>query len=245
MEGGPDGTSSGGIRGTSQQIAGASTPVVGASPVARIPKLKGPEATPQVATVVRHQNVVIRKIISDDGTDLQGKTIEEMELKEFEAFKSFRAMRKLQSQRQPQKEKEWDRVSVHTDQTEYSDEQGKESTLHEKRSSMKERDAGRPSNAKDTHKRQEKYPKVAEAKQYNQAFKNQTFRSPFTDDINEISIPKGLKGPRVPPYDGTGDPDDHVSNFQLVIKMLPMDLKLSSLNLAGTLYGSARYWLAS
>lgn len=68
-------------------------------------------------------------------------------------------------------------------------------------------------------------PEVVEAKQYQQDFKNLNFRSPFIDDINKAPIPKGLKGMRIPPYDGTGDPDDHVSNFQWAIKMILMDPK--------------------
>ena len=46
-------------------------------------------------------------------------------------------------------------------------------------------------------------------------------------------------------YDGTGDPDDHVHNFQWAIKIIPMNPKLWSLYFAGTLDGSVRYWLAS
>ncbi|CAH1427254.1 unnamed protein product [Lactuca virosa] len=100
MEDRPDATSSGVIRGTLQQIASAITPAIGASPFASIQNHEGPEATLQVATVVRHQNVVAGKIISDEGMNLQGKTTKEMKLEEFEAFKSFRAMRKLQRKRQ-------------------------------------------------------------------------------------------------------------------------------------------------
>nr|KAJ0212586.1 hypothetical protein LSAT_V11C400181580 [Lactuca sativa] len=96
----------------------------------------------------------------------------------------------------------------------------------------------------DTYKRQEKLTEVIEAKQYNQAFKNLYICSPFTDNINETPIPKGLKGPRVPPYDDTGDLDDHVSNLQWVIRMIPIDPRLWSLYFAGTLDRSARYWLA-
>ncbi|CAH1435729.1 unnamed protein product [Lactuca virosa] len=119
MEDGPDGTSSGVIRGTLQQTADTSTQADEASPVARMQNLEGPEATPQVATVVRHQNTVTRKFVSDERTDLQGKTTEEVELDEFEA------LRKLQSDKRLQKEKEWDRVSVHTDQMEDSSEEEK------------------------------------------------------------------------------------------------------------------------
>ncbi|CAI9274035.1 unnamed protein product [Lactuca saligna] len=137
MEEGPDGTSSGVIRGTSQQIVGASTLAVGASPVARMQNLEGI--------------------------------------------------------------------------------------------------------AQDAHEKQEKLPEVTKAKRYNQDFKNLNFCSPFTDDINETSIPKWLKGPRVPPYDGTTNPNDHVSSFQWGIKMIPKDPKLWSLYFGGTLEGSARY----
>lgn len=49
----------------------------------------------QVTTVVSHQNIVAGKFIRDEGANLQGKTVEEMELEEFEAFKIFRAMRKI------------------------------------------------------------------------------------------------------------------------------------------------------
>ena len=58
-------------------------------------------------------------------------------------------------------------------------------------------------------------------------------------------VPPGLKGPRVKSYDGTGDPDDHVSNFQWAVRMLPMSPNLWCLYFAGTLEGSARYWLSS
>ncbi|CAH1435674.1 unnamed protein product [Lactuca virosa] len=92
--------------------------------------------------MVRHQNIVAEKFDNDEGAILQGKTTEEMELEEFEAFKSFRVMRKLQSERQLQKENEWDRVSFHTAQTEDSDEEEKESGPREKRSSKKERNVG-------------------------------------------------------------------------------------------------------
>lgn len=40
--------------------------------------LEGLEATPQIATVVKHQNVVVGKFISDEGANLQGKTVEEI-----------------------------------------------------------------------------------------------------------------------------------------------------------------------
>ncbi|KAL4574616.1 hypothetical protein LXL04_021451 [Taraxacum kok-saghyz] len=68
-----------------------------------------------------------------------------------------------------------------------------------------------------------------EAKKYHEAFEELDFRSPFTDDINETPVPHGLKGPRIRMYDGTGDPDDHVHNFQWAIKMIPMNPKLWSL----------------
>lgn len=48
----------------------------------------------------------------------------------------------------------------------------------------------------------------------------------FTDNRNNTSILVGLKEPRVKPYDGIGDPDNHVSNFQWEIKMIPMNPKL-------------------
>lgn len=63
-------------------------------------------------------------------------------------------------------------------------------------------------------------------KEYNGTLWKSNFRNPFTNGINDTPIPVGLKGPRVKPYDGTGDPDDHVSNFQWEIKMIPMNLKL-------------------
>ncbi|CAI9266802.1 unnamed protein product [Lactuca saligna] len=87
--------------------------------------LEGPEAT------VRHQNEVVGRLVSNEGTSLQGKTIEEVELEEFEAFRSFSAMRKLQNERQLKKDKEWDRVLVHIDRTEDSDEERKESDPRE------------------------------------------------------------------------------------------------------------------
>ena len=65
-------------------------------------------------------------------------------------------------------------------------------------------------------KGQDRYltPEAREARRYNREFEKLNFRSPFTDDINETPVPKGLIGPRIKMYDGTGDPDDHVSNFQ-------------------------------
>lgn len=42
-----------------------------------------------------------------------------------------------------------------------------------------------------------------------QGFDILNFINSFTDDINETPISVGLKRPRVKPYDGTRDPDDH------------------------------------
>lgn len=54
-----------------------------------------------------------------------------------------------------------------------------------------------------------------------------------------------LKGPIVKPYEGIGDPDAHVSNFQWAIKMIPMNPKLWSLYFAGALDGLEQYWLTN
>lgn len=54
---------------------------------------------------------------------------------------------------------------------------------------------------KNTKQDQGKPLEVVEAKRYYQTFNNLNFRSPFTNGINEKPIPKGLKGPRVTPYD--------------------------------------------
>ncbi|CAI9272866.1 unnamed protein product [Lactuca saligna] len=181
-----------------------------ASPIARMQTLEGPEATLQVTTVVRHQSTVAGNFVSDERANSQGKTTEEVEFDEFETFKSFRVMRKLQSEKRLQKE--WDRVSVHTDQTEDYNKEENESYPHGKRSSKNEKDVDRLPDAENAYRKQDKLPEVIEAKQYNQAFKSLNFRSPFTNDINETPIPKGLKWTRVPPYDDTGDPDNHVCN---------------------------------
>lgn len=148
--------------------------------------------------MVRYQGATVGKFVSNEGADLQGKTAKEIELDEFKAFQRFRALRKSQSEKQLQKEKEWDWVSVHTDQKEDSIEGEKESSPRGKSLSKDAKDADQLSNAKNTYKKQEKPPEVIEAKKYNQAFKNINFRSLFTDDINETPIPKGFKGPRVP-----------------------------------------------
>ncbi|KAL4580286.1 hypothetical protein LXL04_016473 [Taraxacum kok-saghyz] len=65
------------------------------------------------------------------------------------------------------------------------------------------------------------------------------------DDINECPVSRGLKGPRVKMYTGVGDPDDHIANFRWAIKMILMDPRLWSLYVAGTLDGSAQYWIES
>lgn len=80
--------------------------------------------------------------------------------------------------------------------------------------------------------------KKVKQKEYNRSLGKLNFRNPFTDDISGTPIPVGLKGPRVKPYDGTGYPDGHVSNFQWAIKIIPTNSKLWCLYFAGTLDGS-------
>lgn len=54
---------------------------------------------------------------------------------------------------------------------------------------------------------------MEQAKEYNKAFGGINFRPPFTDGLNNTSIPIGMKAPRFNPYDSTRYPYDHVSNF--------------------------------
>ncbi|CAI9297876.1 unnamed protein product [Lactuca saligna] len=122
MEGGPKGASSGAICGNLQQIVSTSTLAGGSSLVARV----------------------------DEGANLEGKMAEEMELDEFETFKSFRAIRILKNKRQLQKKKEWDRILVHIDQTEDSNEEEKEESPRGKRLSKDEEDVDRLSNTENT-----------------------------------------------------------------------------------------------
>ncbi|KAL4564204.1 hypothetical protein LXL04_028260 [Taraxacum kok-saghyz] len=127
------------------------------------------------------------------------------------------------SKRKKTTEDDLDRVSVHTCLSGGLDEEVEAIKIPEKRP-IKQL-ANKPSLKKP--KAQAKTKEAIEAKKYHEAFEELDFRSPFTDEINETPVPKGLKGPRIRMYDGTGDPDDH------------------SLYFAGTLDGSARYWLAS
>lgn len=71
------------------------------------------------------------------------------------------------------------------------------------------------------------------------------FKSLFTDEIKNTLIPVGLKGVRVKSYDGSRVTNDHVANFNMATKMIPLDPKLWSLYFVGTLDGSSRYWQVS
>ncbi|CAH1447443.1 unnamed protein product [Lactuca virosa] len=136
MKVGPGGASSGAIRGTSLQMAGVNTPIANASTVTRIQNLKCFGETPQVTIVVRHQNVTTGGVVEEGRTSQQSKMVEEWEIDKLEAFKTFKDMnnmRMLQKEKQPYKEKEWDQVYVHTDQTKDSNEEEDEVMEREKR----------------------------------------------------------------------------------------------------------------
>ena len=161
-------------------------------------------------------------------------------MEEFQAFRKYQALSRKMEEKGKQKENtkaDSDNVSVHTCHTDDSQEDNEEINRAEPKKVKEKRNKG-GTNLKG-------HPLNPGILKYQQAMQTLNFRSPFTDEINETPIPPGLKGPRVKPYDGTGDPDDHVSNFHWAIKMIPMDPNLWSLYFAGTLDGSARYWLAS
>ncbi|CAH1416687.1 unnamed protein product [Lactuca virosa] len=182
-------------------MANKDSSVFDASPITRMQNLEG---TQHIKTVVRKKRVMPEDQGEKGVTSQKELIAEELEIEVFKFFKSFRAMRKQKAEKdrlKTLKEKEWDLVSIHTCQTEDSEKTG----IKTKKS------------------------KIMEAWQYSQAFKNIKFRSPFTNVINETLIPKGLKGPKVLSYDRTGDHDDHVSNFQWAIKIIPLDPKLWSL----------------
>lgn len=71
------------------------------------------------------------------------------------------------------------------------------------------------------------------------------FQVAFHRRYKQDSDPRQIKGTQSQAYDVTWDPNNHVSNFQWAIKMIPMDSKLWRLYYVGTLNESARYRLAS
>ena len=174
-----------------------------------------PPQTPTVHTVVRAQDTS------------KGLTEIDPDVEEYMAFKKYlEAQRKHKERAKGKKvvEDELDRVSVHTCPSGGSDEEVEAIKIPAKKLVKIPE--------KQLDKRPEVHKKSAEAieaKKYHEAFEELDFRSPFTDDINETPVPKGLKGRRIRMYDGTGDLDDHVHNFQWAIKMIPMNPKLWSL----------------
>ena len=48
--------------------------------------------------------------------------------------------------------------------------------------------------------------------------------------------------PKIKPYDGTTDPDDHLTNFLWNVRTVTLDQRLFCIFFATTLAGSARYW---
>ncbi|KAL4580201.1 hypothetical protein LXL04_016385 [Taraxacum kok-saghyz] len=210
----------------------------GPSPVTKMQTLGNtgtssqPMPTPLVHTVTQTKGAQVETTRVDS------------ELEEYIAFKKYQQARKKHEEALKGKnvaEDDLDRVSVHTCPDGESDGEIQAIRIPEKKQT---KHAGA-----DVGPKKPDTPAMTkaalEAKKYHEAFEELDFRSPFTDDINETPVPQGLKGPRIRMYDGTGDPDDHVHNFQWAIKMIPMNPKLWSLYFAGTLDGSARYWLAS
>ncbi|CAH1429217.1 unnamed protein product [Lactuca virosa] len=81
----------------------------GGSLVQRMRDLDAPEETPQVTTVIK--KFVMASALKEHGD-------EDKELREFESFKRFQAMKKRCEEREAQKKnKEWDYISIHTDQS--------------------------------------------------------------------------------------------------------------------------------
>lgn len=76
---------------------------------------------------------------------------------------------------------------------------------------------------------------------YYKEFASLKLKSPFSDEINQTRIPRRLKRPVVGRYDGTTDPNDHVSNFTRAIRAIPMNQNLRCIFFGGTLDGSTRY----
>lgn len=97
-----------------------------ASPIMRIQNLEGPGETSHVTTVVRHQNATIEGVVEEGGATQRSKMVEEWDLDELKTFRLMNNMRRLQREKQLHKEKEWNRVSVHIDQTKDSDEEEEE-----------------------------------------------------------------------------------------------------------------------
>lgn len=59
--------------------------------------------------------------------------------------------------------------------------------------------------------------------EYHKEFTSLNFRSPFTDEINHIHVPRKLNRPVLGRYDDMTDPDNHVSNFMQTIRTITMN----------------------
>lgn len=174
--------------------------------------------TPQIVIIVKNASTL--------GT-LKDRDKENSEMEEFQAFKRYKAMKKRCEEKEKQErqkcENDQDYVSVWSDQSSGStqelnrdkDEDRMEENKRKKLTSQR---------MKHTH-------------EYHKDFGGLNFRSLFTDEINNTPILIRLKGPRVNSYDGIGNPDDHVSNFQWTVKMILMDPKLWSMYFVGTIDG--------
>lgn len=117
-------------------------------------------------------------------------------MREFKAFQKFKAMKGIQIYREKTKARERyndSRVSIHIWRS--STTVGKETKEEHKQQRTQEDQRPR-----DSHE-------VVNRKEYDVALGELNFRNLF-NDINNMPIPVGLKGPRVKPYDGMRDPYD-------------------------------------
>jgi hypothetical protein len=174
--------------------------------------------------------------------------VTESEAEEYELFKEFRRIRTEEARRRSkmkQVEQDLDRMSLQSyDSSEEEDNDRRKTFSGEKRPSGKKKAEGKKKKAYGGG--DSGYSTSRRTRRRHRSSKTSSkLKSPFTDDISEAPVPAGLKGPKVKSYDGTEDPDDHVESFRWAIKMIPMDPKLWCLYFAGTLEGSARYWLTS
>ncbi|XP_071906205.1 uncharacterized protein [Coffea arabica] len=65
---------------------------------------------------------------------------------------------------------------------------------------------------------------------------------PFTDDINEERLPPNFKLPAVPPYDGRGDPEDHIHAFISAFRLHCIPDPIICRAFPVFLRGTARKW---
>jgi hypothetical protein len=67
---------------------------------------------------------------------------------------------------------------------------------------------------------------------------------PFSGEIQGVAVPRHFREPTIDSYDGTGDPQSHVSTFQTQMFISGADDALSCKIFAGTLKGVAHMWIA-